>query len=108
MSLNPKQAARVPSCLNKLAGQVGLEPTTCGFGDRRSANWSYWPVFLTLSSFLVQGVRTAPLAVFLHLDTIRIILLVLFGRVIAALALGAGQGDQRTHELSFKKNRNSV
>ena len=60
--------------------------------------------FLTLSSFLVQGVRTAPLAVFLHLDTIRIILLVLFGRVIAALALGAGQGDQRTHEFSFKLN----
>ena len=52
----------------------------------------------------MQGVRTAPLAVFLHLDTIRIILLVLFGRVIAALALGAGQGDQRTHEFSFKLN----
>lgn len=102
MSLNPKQAARVPSCLNKLAGQVGLEPTTCGFGDRRSANWSYWPVFLTLSSFLMQGVGLAPLAILLELDTIGIILLVLFGRVIAALALGAGQGDQRTHEFSFK------
>ena len=32
----------------KMAGQVGLEPTTCGFGDRRSANWSYWPVLDTL------------------------------------------------------------
>ena len=31
-----------------MAGQVGLEPTTCGFGDRRSANWSYWPVSHTL------------------------------------------------------------
>ena len=24
-----------------LAGQVGLEPTTFGFGDQRSANWNY-------------------------------------------------------------------
>jgi hypothetical protein len=24
-----------------VAGQVGLEPTTCGFGIRRSTNWSY-------------------------------------------------------------------
>ena len=51
----------------------------------------------------MQGVLFAPLAIFLHLESIRIILLVLFGRIVAALALGAGQGDQRTHELSFKK-----
>ncbi len=25
-----------------MAGQEGLEPPTCGFGDRRSTNWSYW------------------------------------------------------------------
>ena len=50
----------------------------------------------------MQGVGLAPLAVLLHLDTIRIILLVLFGRVVAALALGAGQSDQSTHEFSFK------
>ena len=56
----------------------------------------------------MQGVMATPLAVLLELDTIRIVLLVLLGRVVAALALGAGQGDQRTHELSFKKNRNSV
>ena len=56
----------------------------------------------------MQRVLLAPLAIFLHLESIRIILLVLFGRVIAALALSAGQGDQRTHEFSFKNNRNSV
>ena len=38
-----------------------------------------------------------PLAIFLHLDTIRVVLLVLLGRVIAALAISARQGDQSTH-----------
>ena len=47
-------------------------------------------------------VRLAPLAIFLHLNTVWIILLVLGGRIVAALALGACQGDQRTHEFSFK------
>ena len=26
-----------------MASQEGLEPPTCGFGDRRSTSWSYWP-----------------------------------------------------------------
>ena len=54
-----------------------------------------------LSGFLVQGVLVAPLAILLELDAVRIVLLVLLGRVVTALALGAGQGDQSTHEFSF-------
>jgi hypothetical protein len=54
-----------------------------------------------LSGFLMQGVLVAPLAVLLELDAVRIVLLVLLGRVVTALALGAGQGDQSTHEFSF-------
>ena len=50
----------------------------------------------------MQGVMTTPFAIFLHLDTIRIVLLVLLGRIVTALALGAGKGDQSTHEFSFK------
>ena len=49
----------------------------------------------------MQGVLIAPLAEFLELDTVRVVLLVLLGRVVAALALGAGQSDQSTHEFSF-------
>ena len=45
----------------------------------------------------MQGMGTTPLAILLELNTIGIILLVLFGRVIAALALGAGQNDINTH-----------
>ena len=55
---------------------------------------------LILSSFTMQGVMTTPFAIFLHLDTIRIVLLVLLGRIVTALALGAGKGDQSTHEFS--------
>ncbi len=46
----------------------------------------------------MHGVMTAPLAILGQLDTIGIALLVLFGRIVAALALGACQGDQSTHE----------
>ena len=45
----------------------------------------------------MQGVMTAPLAIFLHLDAIGVVLLVLLGRVIATLAFSARQGNQRTH-----------
>ena len=45
----------------------------------------------------MQGMMTAPLAIFLHLDTIGVVLLVLLGRVVTALAIRARQGDQRTH-----------
>ena len=45
---------------------------------------------------------TTPATILLELDTIGVILLVLFGLVIAALALSAGQSDQCTHEYSFK------
>ena len=45
----------------------------------------------------MQGVMTATLAIFLHLDAIGVVLLVLLGRVVTALAIRARQGDQRTH-----------
>ena len=31
--------------LTNMAGSVGFEPTTLGFGDRCSTNWSYEPNF---------------------------------------------------------------
>ena len=81
---------------SKLAGQEGLEPPTCGFGDRRSTNWSYWPIVI-LASLFMNGMRFAPLAILLVFNTLWVGLLILFGRIITALAFGAGQGDQRTH-----------
>ena len=54
-----------------------------------------------LSSLAVQGVMATPLAVLLELDAVRIVLLVLLGHVVAALALSAGQSDQSTYEFSF-------
>ena len=51
---------------------------------------------------------TTPATILLELDTIGVILLVLFGRVIAALALSAGHSDQCTHEYSFYRNPMSL
>ena len=45
----------------------------------------------------MHGVLTAPLAILVELEAVGVVLLVLLGRVVAALALGAGQGDQCTH-----------
>ena len=49
----------------------------------------------------MQGVMTTPFAIFLQLNTIRIVLLVFLGRIVAAFALGASHSDQSTHEFSF-------
>ena len=48
----------------------------------------------------MHGVMTTPLAILLQLDTLRIILLVLLGRIVAALAFRACQNYLRTHENS--------
>ena len=49
----------------------------------------------------MYSVVATPLAVLLELDTIRIILLVLLGRIVAVLAVSARQGDQSTHTYSL-------
>jgi len=50
----------------------------------------------------VQGVLSVPLAVLLELDALRIVLLILFGRIVAAFALGACQGYERSHFGAFQ------
>ena len=45
----------------------------------------------------MKSMVTTPLAIFLHLDTIGVVLLVLLGRVVTALAVRARQGDHRAH-----------
>ena len=47
----------------------------------------------------------APLAVFLRLHAVGSVLLVLLGRVIAALALGAGQRDQGCYHFFLLKRK---
>ncbi len=74
----------------KKAGQVGFEPTTSGFGDRRSNHWSYWPVRkLLYLGFFMEGMLAVKLTVFAQLHLSLDILPVLFGRIIFPLALCA-------------------
>ena len=49
----------------------------------------------------MHRVMLAPLAVLLELEALGIILLVLRGRVVTALAIRARHRDQRSHEYSF-------
>ena len=62
-------------------GQAGLEPATCGFGDRRSTNWSYRPLSRVLRKnlffFPKKDTLAATRTVFLPLDLVRILFLVL-------------------------------
>ena len=55
-----------------------------------------------LSGLFVHRVGVAPLAVLLELDAVRIVLLVLLGRIVSTLAFSACKGDQSTHQFSFK------
>jgi hypothetical protein len=47
-------------------------------------------------------VPAAPTAIFPQLDAVRIVLLVLRGGVVAALAVAALEGDYRVHRLFFR------
>ena len=49
----------------------------------------------------MQSMVTTPLAIFLHLDAIGIVLLVLLRRVVTTFAFGACQYDLLAHEYSL-------
>ena len=63
------------------------------------------PVFLldfchwgaSLLGLVVSGVLLAESAILLHLETVRVVLLVLHGVVVSLLALGASQSDFNAH-----------
>lgn len=49
----------------------------------------------------MHSVLTAPLAILVKLEAVGVVLLVLLGRVVTALALRTRQGNHRAHELSL-------
>ena len=49
----------------------------------------------------MYSVLTAPLAILVKLEAVGVVLLVLLGRVVTALALRTRQGNHRAHELSL-------
>ncbi len=88
----------MPTPSPDLAGQEGLEPTTYGFGIRRST------VRATgLLPFPMYGVFFTKLAIFLELKLVSSFLLILAGRVISSLAVHAFQTQCNAHNTSSKK-----
>ena len=55
----------------------------------------------------MQGVFAAEPAVFVHFQSVRIVLLVLHGVVVALLALGAGQDDFDSHNGTSDSSRSA-
>ena len=93
-----------------MAGEAGLEPATCGFGDRCSSQLSYSPASELacplLFDFLVRGVLAAMLAKLGKLQPVfRQSFLVLLGEVCDALALLALHFYQIVlrHKMTFNK-----
>ena len=79
-----------------MAGEVRLELTTCGFGDRRSGQLSYSPDCQRIRSsarFLVNRMLPLKLAILFLFQALRRIPLFLRRRVIPPLALGTFEND---------------
>jgi hypothetical protein len=83
--------------LEVLAGQEGFEPTTYGFGIRRSTVRAT-ALCKKLFAFAMNGMLAAELAELLELELIGGFLLVLGGRVILPFAIRAIQTDDHAHK----------
>ena len=55
----------------------------------------------------MKRVMSAPLAVFLKLNSVRVVLLIFLGRVVAPFALCARQSYHCSHELLLKNFKSS-
>ena len=84
----------------RLAGEVRLELTTCGFGDRCSSQLSYFPVCFNLKDLLslpMQCMLAVKLAKLHLFQTTGGIAFFLGRRIVAPFALGAFQNNQFAH-----------
>ncbi len=84
-----------------LAGQEGLEPPTCGFGDRRSNQlellaYDFLRQAILLHLFM-RRMLAAPFTIFFHLDTVWGIPLIFLGCIVPLLTIQTTQCNNFTH-----------
>jgi hypothetical protein len=83
-----------------MAGQEGFEPTTCGFGIRRSTVGATALLERSLT-FFMKGVLATEFAEFFEFQLIGRLLLILGGGIILTFALSAIQTHDDAHNSYF-------
>ena len=100
-SKNPIILSFISFTSDNLARQEGLEPPTCGFGDRCSTNWATDVAKKNLFSFFMNSKFFIPPAVFFIFNSSGVKPFIFSSGVISSFTLSAFQGYYISHSIFY-------